>query len=241
MDYGDFAWFYDRYWGPDAVAWELAVLEKVLLGELPTLAAVVDVCCGAGHLARALTERRFSVTGVDASPAMIELARRNAPEARFVAMDVRELEFEQTFDAAVSMYDSLNHLLCLDDLRAAFAAVARSLTENGLFLFDLNTEAAIEAWTPVSRVDDDAAFIVQPGFDPANRRGTFAFTGFRADGPSWRRIDVLLEETWFEETEVREALLDAGFGAVASFDLAELLGSAATGEKTVYLAGRGTG
>lgn len=83
MHYGDFTWFYDRYWGPDAVVWELPVLEKLLLPELPESAAILEVCCGSGHLARALGERGFSVTGSDLTPEMIELAPSPRAKGKF--------------------------------------------------------------------------------------------------------------------------------------------------------------
>lgn len=44
---------------------------------------IVDVGCGSGVLARALTSAGFDVFGIDASPSMIALARETAPRARF--------------------------------------------------------------------------------------------------------------------------------------------------------------
>ncbi len=39
--------------------------------------------CGGGHLAEALIDAGYSVTGIDISPAMIRLARRRAPRGTF--------------------------------------------------------------------------------------------------------------------------------------------------------------
>jgi SAM-dependent methyltransferase len=44
---------------------------------------VVELGCGSGIVARHLTRAGFQVTGIDASPAMIRLAKRVAPKARF--------------------------------------------------------------------------------------------------------------------------------------------------------------
>ena len=46
-------------------------------------ARVLDVGCGSGLLARALLAEGFRVSGVDASEAMITLARGHAPAASF--------------------------------------------------------------------------------------------------------------------------------------------------------------
>ena len=236
-DYDDFAWFYDRYWSADALAWELVVLERLLLNELETGAAVLDACCGAGQLAAALTERGLSVTGIDLSPAMVGFARRNAPTATFREGDVREVSPSLgTFSAAVSMYDSLNHLLGIEDLGRAFDGIGSCLIPGGWFVFDLNTQVGIEAWGAMSHADDEAAFIVEPEFDAVAKRGTFRFVGFRKDGGVWRRTDTRLEQTWFTNDEIHDALTDAGFEKVSIYDRAEVLGNEANGKKLIFVA-----
>ena len=73
-------------------------------------AAVLDIGCGAGvPVTRALSER-FSVTGVDISDSMIELARANVPAGKFIRADVMTVEFApSTFDAATAFY-SIFHI-----------------------------------------------------------------------------------------------------------------------------------
>jgi SAM-dependent methyltransferase len=44
---------------------------------------VVELGCGSGVTARALTEAGYDVLGIDSSPAMVRLARRTAPLASF--------------------------------------------------------------------------------------------------------------------------------------------------------------
>lgn len=235
-EYGEFAWFYDRYWGPPAVSWELQLLDKLLLAHLPKDARILDACCGTGHLASALTARGFSVAGVDVSANMIAFAQTNAPAAEFRVMDVRHLDLPARFDAAVCMYDSLNHLTGPEDLQTALAGLHGVLRPGGVLLFDLNTRAALEAWRPVARSDKDAAWIVEPRFDADGRRAVFAFTGFRQVDDQWRRTDVELEQTWFEEEAVVTLLREAQFHNVTAGDAAELLGRAPTFKRMVFRA-----
>ena len=79
----DLAWVHHvGYWhhaertGPGVVA--LLRERGLALG-----ASVLDVGCGSGLLARQLRAAGFAVRGVDASPAMIELARDYEPSAKF--------------------------------------------------------------------------------------------------------------------------------------------------------------
>lgn len=73
---------------------------------LPENAHVLDLGCGAGiPTAKFLTEKGIKVTGIDLSETMLNLARKNVPSAKFIKMDMNELEFnEETFDGIVSVY-----------------------------------------------------------------------------------------------------------------------------------------
>lgn len=61
--------------------------------------SVLDAGCGSGVKARYLAGRGLDVTGVDFSERMIELAKRELPEAKFLVLDLRDLDtLHQTFD-----------------------------------------------------------------------------------------------------------------------------------------------
>ena len=70
---------------------------------------ILDLGCGDGKVTAELAAAvaRGSVTGADASPAMIEFAKKTFPPAtfpnlRFRAMDARKLKFERQFDLVFS-------------------------------------------------------------------------------------------------------------------------------------------
>src|SRR3954464_11397352 len=85
--YDDFAWLYDRYWSRGIPFQIFRGVEQLLLPHLPVGGHVLDLCCGTGHIAAALGERGFRVTGVDESAGMLHLARAQAPRAEFVCAD----------------------------------------------------------------------------------------------------------------------------------------------------------
>ena len=78
---------------------------------LPPGGDVLDVGCGAGiPVARFLVDAGFRVTGVDVSSSMLQLARSHVPEARFLKMDMRRLQFDDgRFDGICAFY-SLFHV-----------------------------------------------------------------------------------------------------------------------------------
>jgi SAM-dependent methyltransferase len=100
-------------------------------------AAVLDVACGGGRHALELARRGYSVEGVDSSATLVAYATRRAYEdatrARFVRGDMRTLDYQQTFDAALVMNSSLGFH---DDAtnRATLGRVARALVDGGRLL-----------------------------------------------------------------------------------------------------------
>jgi ubiquinone/menaquinone biosynthesis C-methylase UbiE len=118
---------YDDWWlgeglyaDRDRPGWddELRCLEGVI-AELPPK-RTLDVACGTGFLTRHL---RGDVTGLDASARMLEIARRQAANARFVQGDALALPFDDgAFERVFASYFYC-HLEELE--RARFLAEAR--------------------------------------------------------------------------------------------------------------------
>jgi SAM-dependent methyltransferase len=105
---------------------------------------VLDLGCGAGVTAARLSHRS-TVTGVDVSAAQIELARRNAPDARFLLGDLATVDFDAaSFEAVLALY-SLSHLP-REEHEAIFRRVAGWLRPGGWFLAVLGADDAPD-WT----------------------------------------------------------------------------------------------
>lgn len=96
-----------RLWGARAADWSqiqegqcrpayLAVFDR--LAPLRGL-DYLDVGCGAGMAARIAAERGANVSGVDAAPALLEIARQRVPGANFREADLESLPFPaKSFD-----------------------------------------------------------------------------------------------------------------------------------------------
>ncbi|MEO7453401.1 MAG: class I SAM-dependent methyltransferase [Fimbriimonadales bacterium] len=109
---------------------------------------VLEVCCGTGTLCQYLTKKGHSMTGIDLSQQMIDIAIRKADEddldIRFSCQDAASFELPWTFDAAFSFFDSINYITDPEKCRAAIAQTARHLKPGAPFVFDLNTAYAFE-------------------------------------------------------------------------------------------------
>ncbi|NKB69888.1 MAG: methyltransferase domain-containing protein [Candidatus Latescibacteria bacterium] len=110
-----------------------------LLGLLPETngKGVLDAGCGSGWLCEYLLAQGAKVTGVDITPAMVEMAqRRLGPRATVVEADLgKPLDFIR--DASLDLVVSSLSLHYLRDWRAVFAEFGRILVERGRLVFSV--------------------------------------------------------------------------------------------------------
>jgi SAM-dependent methyltransferase len=92
--------------------------------------AVADVGCGTGRLEPFLAARGLDPRGVDLSPDMIRVARRDNPGFDYRVADLRELPFANASLAGVVCWYSLMYLPP-QDRPAAFAGLARVVRPGG--------------------------------------------------------------------------------------------------------------
>ncbi len=97
---------------------------------------VLDLGCGVGHTALAVSERAAEVVGVDLTAPMLEVARelargRGARNVRFVRADVEQLPFgDGAFDVVTSRFSAHHY----PSPAKALLEAARALAPGGIFL-----------------------------------------------------------------------------------------------------------
>ncbi|HEY90994.1 MAG TPA: class I SAM-dependent methyltransferase [Dehalococcoidia bacterium] len=217
-DYDPFASIYNKYWGDDFTPRVFPILEQMVLRQLPTGAPILDLCCGTGQLAGTLTALGYRVTGLDGSPEMLKFAHENAPDAEFIKADARTFELPEQYDAVVSVFDSLNHVMSLEELTAVFRNVFAVLRESGYFFFDLNMEAGYGlTWNDnFGIVEDDHLCIVRTSYDPDEKVARFDTTIMLLED-DWKRKDITLFQKCYPAAEVISALENAGFVSIDSY------------------------
>jgi hypothetical protein len=135
-------------------------------------------------------------------------------------MDARELIFSAEFDAVLSTFDSLNHILEPEGLQRAFAGAYRALRCGGLFVFDMNLEQAYSADLREWSVDlkETSVGLVRGTFDPARKRASTELIWFVRDsaGECWRQRRSTVEQQCYSQSAILDALREAGFRDIES-------------------------
>lgn len=187
--------------------------------------SLCDIACGEGTFAVGMAKKGWTVTGVDRSQAMLDIAQERARKQRaklaVLREDMRAFALPEPVDLVTCWYNSLNYLLTEDDLAGTFRAVSGALGERGWFLFDVYTLHGLETeWAdrPWIAVDAEDCFVVsRTRYEPRSHRAEVTFTGFlRGDPPGdtaqyvrfeerhhhqgypWETVGKLLDETGFE-------------------------------------------
>jgi SAM-dependent methyltransferase len=113
---------------------EVAFLRRQLATTTPP---VLDLCCGPGRHAAALSEARYRVIGLDRDAAALRDARVAAPGAMFVRGDMRYVPLEAaSVGAVICMWQSFGHFDAAGN-QAVLGELARVLMPNGRLVLDL--------------------------------------------------------------------------------------------------------
>ena len=149
---------------------------------------VVDVGCGTGTAARELASRVDHVVGVDASRAMIEVARIRSgerPDLRFVVGDALSLPLD---DASVDGYRAERLFQHLPDHAAALSEARRVLRPGGR----------------IAVIDQDWDTLIFASQDvETTRRVAAAMADSIAGGTGARNLAAGLDAAGFTQAEVR--------------------------------------
>jgi SAM-dependent methyltransferase len=196
----DLAWIHHAgfsEFAESAAPWILSLLAK-------RTGLVVDIGCGSGVLARALTNAGHEVLGIDASPSMIALARTTAPRARFEVGPFESVSIPQC--AAITAIGEVLNYGTFDGVRAFFANAAQA---TDLLIFDIAERGSYPAHDEVRVGGDDWSVIAIKDSD--GMRLTRRVLTFRQFGEETRRDEEVHEMELYDRDEIVAALNECGF------------------------------
>lgn len=173
-------------------------------------ATVVELGCGSGAATRALVAAGHDVLGIDASPAMLRLARRNVPRARFTAGRLPSVALPAC-DGVVAVGEVVNYMAGRGAFERLFRRVFRALRPGGVFIFDAKEPGRGGPPVVRGRVGASWACLSVSTEQPAGGTLVRTITSFRRVGRRYRRADERHRLTLLPATELAHRLQASGF------------------------------
>jgi ubiquinone/menaquinone biosynthesis C-methylase UbiE len=201
-------------------------LQELLQRHVPPGRAVLDLACGTGTVALGFAQQGWDVYGVDGSAAMLAQAESKALESGlrplFSQQDMRCFAVARAVSLITCLYDSLNYMLSLSDLRQVLQRVAAALRPGGLFMADMNTLEMLEhVWGDNTYFveGESLTIVMQSRYVQETRLSTVQVVGFvrQADG-RYERFEELHTETAYEQGQIRDVMESAGLRVEASYE-----------------------
>ncbi|MEX2582747.1 MAG: class I SAM-dependent methyltransferase [Gemmatimonadota bacterium] len=173
---------------------------------------LVELGCGSGILARRLLDGGYDLLGVDASAAMVALARAEAPGGQFVEASMYEVELPRCA-AVISVGEGLGYMRAGGDHdpRPLFRRIAAALAPGGVFIFDVMERAqgppeSYRSW----RRGEDWAVLVEVRTDREADVLEREIIVFRRVGDTYRQAIELHRVRLFDPAELTTWLAEAG-------------------------------
>ncbi len=107
--------------------------------------SVLEMACGTGNLMEIFEKNGYDVEGFDISNSMLGVAE--SKDLSVYKQDLKDFKIGRKYDLLICIYDSLNYLEDLEEIKRCFESSVEHLNEKGYLIFDLNSKYFIEEAT----------------------------------------------------------------------------------------------
>ena len=107
---------------------------------------ILDLGCGTGKLAEIFLTNSYSIEGLDLSDTMLAIARKRG--LKVYQGNMADFSLGKKYGLIMSIFDSINYLQNKLQLQKCFRRIYAHLDNNGLFIFDVNSDYKINDYIP---------------------------------------------------------------------------------------------
>lgn len=216
--YSELAGYYDKL--NDTVDYDrwFDFINEIFLKNDIKPSSVLDLACGTGEFALRFAKNGVETVGIDLSSEMLTLARNKADREKLdivlLNQDMEQFESPGTVDAVVCCLDSVNYLLSPGKVVSCFENVYNSLNQNGIFVFDINSEYKFEnIYADNAYVyETDSLFCTWQNFyNPKSKICDFYLDFFINENGCYRRVSELQKERCYTLKQITGYLKKTNF------------------------------
>ena len=186
---------------------------------------ILEMACGTGNLSIHLAEKGYKLTCFDLSEEMLAQAYEKLNRYKNVKLlngNMVDFKINKKFDSIISICDSINYIIDIDDLKATFENVYNHLEDEGVFIFDINSFYKLsEIIGNNVFVEDreDIFYTWQNYYDVDSRICEFYLSFFiKEDNDNYLRFNEEHKERAYTVDEILTTLKSVGFRSIDCFE-----------------------
>jgi SAM-dependent methyltransferase len=186
-----------------------AMLPKAML---PKKGLIIDLGCGSGIVAKNLVQAGYDVLGIDLSPSLIAIAKREVAEAKFICSSFFDIELPKCM-GVISTSECFNYISKdnhLKSLELLFGKIYQSLEKDGVLIFDMLEPGEFQDNSRIFEKEDWTMF-VHTLRDPTQGKLTREITLFKKTGDLYRKTKEVHEANLYPRQQIIQLLVSQGF------------------------------
>ena len=197
-------------------------LDQIIKSKSPESQTILDLGSGTGSISLLLSRKGYQLTNLDLSEEMTSRAKHKYREAglkaEFIAGDIRDIDYEQSYDVIISTFDTLNYFTDPQEFQEVLNRIFRALKPGGILVFDMNTKYKFEKFLGdqiYTYNTESLVYIWENNYDHDKRMIDIDLSFFlQKEGLVYERFQEHHVQKYYSVTESRSFLKKAGFNSV---------------------------
>lgn len=186
---------------------------------------ILEMACGTGNLSFYLAKARYDLTCFDLSEDMLSHAYdklRKYKNVDIMKQDMTKFKLNKSFDAVISICDSINYITKEEELESVFKNVYEHLEKDGIFIFDINSYFKLKhviGNNTFVEDSEDVFYVWENFYDEMADICEFYLTFFfKKHEMNYERFDEEHIEKAYKTTQIVELLKRAGFSKIDFYE-----------------------
>lgn len=214
-DFDVIAEFYGELFARDGKTWAKEVIKT--LKKYCKNKVGIDVGSGTGYFTRVIAKAGFTVTGVEQSTSMLNVALNEG--GNYVKGDIRNIKGFSSLGFVTAINDVINYLKP-EDLPKAFSSVNACLEKGGVFVFDYSSKERLKNVIGENLFGEDYEDFSYMWFNTKKKDGVKMDLTFflKKQNGLYERADESFFEYFHELSTVENLLCESGFKIIELTD-----------------------
>ncbi|AFS77917.1 putative methyltransferase type 12 [Gottschalkia acidurici 9a] len=187
--------------------------------------SILEMACGTGNLTKYFCEERYDVTCFDLSDDMLSIAYDKLgsfKNVNIIKQDMVTLNLSnKKFDSIICACDSINYVTDKNDLLKVFENAYNHLSDDGLFIFDINSYYKLKniiGENTFVQDREDIFYVWENEFIEEDEVCNFYLTFFVKEDEMYERFDEVHIEKAYKNEDILNYLKRVKFKEVFMYD-----------------------